>query len=77
MIDVAEFTESFKQTKDFKKIAIRFERYEEKFHDIELFYIEIKKKMRDLELTKDRSDENQDIELEQIKNILVLFIVAL
>ncbi len=64
MIDVAEFTESF------KKISKRLDRHEESFHDIELFHIEIKKRLRGLELARNRSDEYKGIELQQAKNIL-------
>ena len=70
MINVEEYIESFKQiSKDFQKISKSFERYEDKFNDIEVFKSEIKKKVRDLELVRGRSDENQDIELQQVKNI--------
>ena len=64
MIDVAEFTESF------KKISKRLDRHEESFHDIELFNFEIKKRLRGLELARKRSDEYKGIELQQAKNIL-------
>ena len=56
--------ESLKQS-----ISKRFERQEEMIYGIKVSQMEIRKQLRDLQLAKGKSDENQDIELQQVKNI--------
>ena len=58
--------ESLKQS-----ISKRFERQEEMIYGIKVSQMEIRKQLRDLQLAKGKSDENQDIELQQVKIIFV------
>jgi len=58
--------ESFKQS-----ISKRFESQDEKFHTIEVNQSECKKRLRNLEEAKARSDENEEIESQNVKNILI------
>jgi len=64
MIDVEKYIDSLTQS-----ISKRFERHEEKFQGIEVSQREIKEQLIDLELARGRSDENRDIEMQQVKNI--------
>ena len=66
MLDVESYIESFKQS-----ISKRFERQDEKFHSIEVNQSECKKRLRNLEEAKARLDENEEIELQNVRNILI------
>ena len=68
MIDVESYMESFKQV--FSK---RLERFEEKFHGIEISQSECKSRLRNLEMARNRSDKNGEIELQHVNDNYFLF----
>ena len=79
MFDIETYMESFKET-----IAIRLERHENNFKDlvnkvksIEVTQNEYKQRLRRLEDGRNQS-ENEDIELQHVKDILfVIFLIIL
>ena len=68
MTDVESYMESFKQV--FSK---RLERFEEKFYGIEISQSEWKSRLRNLEMARNRSDDNEDIELQHVNDISIYF----
>ena len=79
MFDIEHYMESFKET-----ITIRLERHENNFKDlvnkvksIEVTQNEYKQRLRRLEDGRNQS-ENEDIELQHVKDILfVIFLIIL
>ncbi len=65
MLEVESYMEWFKEA-----ISKRFERYDEKFYGIEIYLSESKRRLRNLEMARDRSDDNEDIELQHVNDIL-------
>ena len=64
MTDVESYMESFKQV--FSK---RLERFEEKFYGIEISQSELKRRLRNLEMARNRSDDKEDIEIQHVNDI--------
>jgi hypothetical protein len=78
MFDIETYMESFKET-----ITIRLERHENNFKDlvnkvksIEVTQNEYKQRLRRLEDGRNQS-ENEDIELQHVKNILFVFFLII
>ena len=61
MIDIESYMGAFTQS-----ISKRLERHEEKFYGIEISQSECKRRLRNLEMARGRSDNNQDIELQYV-----------
>ena len=69
MLEVEGYMESFKQS-----ISKRLERYEEKLYGIETSQSECKRRLRNLEMARNRSDKNGEIELQHVNDYFFNFI---
>ncbi len=65
MLEVEGYVESFKEA-----ISERLERYDEKFYGIEKSQGECKRRLRNLEVARDGSDDNEDIESRHVNDNL-------
>ena len=69
MIDIESYMGGFKQS-----ISKRLERYEEKLYGIEISQSECKRRLRNLEVARKRSDKNGEIELQHVNDSFFYFI---
>ena len=65
MLDIKSCMESFKQS-----ICKRLERHEEMFYGIDMSQSECKRRLKNLEMARQRSYENEDIVLQHVKSFI-------
>ena len=68
MIDIESYMGDFKQS-----MSKQLERFEEKFYGIEISQSELKRRLRNLEMARNRSDKNGEIELQHVNDNYFLF----
>ena len=65
MIDIESYMGDFKQS-----MSEQLEWFEEKFYGIEISQSELKRRLRNLEMARNRSDDKEDIEIQHVNDIL-------
>ena len=64
MIDIESYMGDFKQS-----MSEQLEWFEEKFYGIEISQSELKRRLRNLEMARNRSNDKKDIEIQHVNDI--------